>query len=78
MFYDQLIDTVEEATGEVTALHAKVDRLKEVESHNEQTLASFEENFTSSLVGMENLVQQYRPQQNEKFNVTSNHIGELS
>lgn len=69
------METVDLATSEVSALHGKVDRLKNVEAHNKATLSKFEVSFGTHVGTMQALVQQFSEQQTEAHTATITRIG---
>lgn len=70
-----MIETVDVATSEVGALHGKIDRLKKVEAHNEETLDKFKTSFTSHVHNVEETIQQFSTQQTEAHNAGMTFIG---
>ena len=73
----QLLDTVGESTNDVTGLHAKVDRMKEVENHNKTCQQSFQEKYHSDVQGMLEQLNTFLTAQEVSHNTHTEHIGEL-
>ncbi|KAM6922167.1 kinesin-like protein KIF11 [Lycodopsis pacificus] len=54
----QLLSTVDASTGDVSGLHEKLDRKKEVEQHNSEIQQSFSQRMEGALGSMQRCVQQ--------------------
>jgi hypothetical protein len=52
LFWWQLLNTAESSIGDVDGLHAKLDRKRSVESHNQQAQATFQQRFEQSLLSL--------------------------
>ncbi|XP_052770351.1 kinesin-like protein KIF11-B [Mya arenaria] len=73
---NSLLNTVDEATSDVSGLHDKVERLKTVEAHNLQTLDSYEETYNTSITTLETCIQEYAEKQAEVYAENSKHIAQ--
>ncbi len=71
----QLLGTVLESTTDVDGLHAKLDRKRSVEQHNEGTQAEFEQCFTSNIEGMKQSLQSFTEGQLELNQQIRHNLG---
>ncbi|KAK6185058.1 hypothetical protein SNE40_007379 [Patella caerulea] len=73
----QLLDTAESSTSDVSGLHAKLDRKRSVEKHNEDHKSSFQQNFTQNITKMEQQLDEFLQQQNLFKTSSSNQLDSL-
>ncbi|XP_046563790.1 kinesin-like protein KIF11-B [Haliotis rubra] len=69
----ELLSTAESSTSDVSGLHAKLDRKRAVEAHNEESQVTFQERFRNDISNMRNSVNTYLSQQDSfKTNALGN------
>ncbi|XP_071090548.1 kinesin-like protein KIF11-A [Haliotis cracherodii] len=59
----QLLTTAESSTSDVSGLHAKLDRKRAVEAHNEESQLTFQDRFCNDISNMRNSVNTFLSQQ---------------
>jgi len=73
----QLLTTADSSVADVGGLHDKIDRKVKVEHHNEATVTTFTETFSSHTKGVRGHIDEFRTKVNEMAQQAQEHLATL-
>jgi uncharacterized alpha-E superfamily protein len=73
-----LLYTADEASSDVSGLHAKLDRVHAVEQHNEVTQETFRLSYRENIESMEKNVQQFLANQQSNLSTLGDNLGKYT
>jgi len=75
--YGQLLDTADASTSDVSGLHAKLDRKRNVESHNTSVQEKFRKRFHDGIDDLSSHVNSFVEQQQQFSSTLCHSFGKL-